>query len=224
MKIKYKDMEIPKDSFLTVIGEIVNQKTKVLVRCKCGHEYYLNPQAIFRKDNVKMCSYCHSKSKIKAYREIGGIRKHGAYNILDAIKQRCYNKNSKAYIYYGAKGISVCDEWLNSYESFCLWADNNGYKDGLTIDRINVNGNYEPNNCRFVTKKEQRENKHIQANNSSGYAGVSFQKNTNKWFAYYWYDGKRYNCGYHDTPEKAYTARTSELAYKNIKYTRINNE
>ena len=60
---------------------------------------------------------------------------------------------------YGGRGITVCDEWKNSFESFYEWAMSNGYREDLTIDRINVNGNYEPSNCRWATIAEQQANK-----------------------------------------------------------------
>lgn len=75
------------------------------------------------------------------------------------MKQRCYDETNVQYKNYGARGIKVCDEWRNSVESFYDWAINNGYEENLTIDRINVNGNYEPTNCRWTTVKEQCNNK-----------------------------------------------------------------
>lgn len=74
-------------------------------------------------------------------------------------KLRCYDKTCVKYKSYGARGIKMCDEWLNNYHAFYDWAINNGYQDGLTIDRIDVNGNYEPSNCRLVTELEQHYNK-----------------------------------------------------------------
>lgn len=74
------------------------------------------------------------------------------------MRQRCYNKSNTHYSYYGERGITVCDEWQN-YEAYRDWALANGYKDGLTIDRIDVDGNYCPENCRWVTSYVQSNNK-----------------------------------------------------------------
>lgn len=74
-------------------------------------------------------------------------------NIFGGIKTRCYDKNDKAYRWYGAKGIKICDEWMNNPKLFEEWAINNGYADNLTIDRINENKNYCPENCQWITIK-----------------------------------------------------------------------
>ena len=76
------------------------------------------------------------------------------FSIYLSMKYRCYNTVCRAYKNYGGRGIIVCKEWMNNFAKFYNWAMNNGYKDDLTIDRINNDGNYEPNNCRWITKSE----------------------------------------------------------------------
>lgn len=75
------------------------------------------------------------------------------------MKDRCYNRRCSNYKNYGGRGIKMCDEWLNDFMSFYNWAMSHGYIEGLTIDRIDVNGNYEPNNCRWVDMKQQQRNR-----------------------------------------------------------------
>lgn len=81
------------------------------------------------------------------------------YTILQLIKSRCRNANDKDYKLYGGRGVKVCYDWANDYQSFRVWAINNGYSDDLTIDRIDCDGNYEPNNCRWVSMKVQNNNR-----------------------------------------------------------------
>jgi len=81
------------------------------------------------------------------------------FNTWEGMKARCYNKNHKSYKDYGGRGVKVCDEWKNDYLVFKTWALSNSYKEGLTIDRENNDGNYEPSNCRWVTIEEQAYNR-----------------------------------------------------------------
>ena len=88
-----------------------------------------------------------------------GETKTHLYGIWSAIKTRCYNPNSKYYDSYGGRGITMCDEWRDSYEAFRDWANSRGDRQGLSIDRCNNNGNYEPSNCRWVDSVAQANNR-----------------------------------------------------------------
>lgn len=103
-----------------------------------------------------------------------GFSKHKAYKVLMGMRSRCYNKNSKSYKDYGRKGIKVCDEWLREAKVFVDWALANGWREGLTIDRIDNKGNYEPNNCRFVSKAEQARNKSTNVLKHDDVKGIRF--------------------------------------------------
>lgn len=92
------------------------------------------------------------------------MKKHGKsdtriYGIWEAMKTRCYCKSDTNYSHYGGRGITVCDEWKTNFMSFYSWATKNGYKEDLTIERINNSDKYEPSNCKWITMKEQSRNR-----------------------------------------------------------------
>lgn len=80
--------------------------------------------------------------------------------IWNGMKNRCYKPEHTTYKYYGGKGVIICKEWLCSSQTFIQWALNNGYDSLLTLDRADSNGNYEPSNCSWKTRKEQQANRH----------------------------------------------------------------
>lgn len=133
-----------------------------LCKCDCGKETVVDVCQLVGGD-TKSCG-CLKEEKLKNGNRKHGGRKDRLYKVYANMKTRCYNVNSEDYKYYGGRGITICDEWLADYAEFKRWAYKNGYDEnaphGLcTIDRIDVDGNYEPNNCRWVDMSMQSKNR-----------------------------------------------------------------
>lgn len=119
----------------------------------------------------KSCGCVSSKLK-GDFHKTHGLSKHKLFKVWSAMKERCNNLKDKGFVNYGARGISMCDTWSNDFKKFYDWAIESGYKEGLTIDRINNNGNYEPSNCRWTTSDVQNTNKRLGKTSSTGVHGV----------------------------------------------------
>ena len=130
--------------------------TKWLCECKCGTRKVVNG-ATLRNGTSKSCGCMRTELLIGRVRT-HGKRKTRLYRIWAQMIQRTTNKNQKDYDYYGERGIAVCKEWRESFDTFEQWAKENGYAENLTIDRKDNNKGYEPGNCHWVTMKEQSRN------------------------------------------------------------------
>lgn len=148
---------------LTVLKHIGKDKHNNAVwECKCSCGNVINVRgATLRNGRAKSCGCLHKEmAKRLAKNNIThNMSNTRLYRAWQSIKSRCYYNKNNRYKNYGGRGIIVCDEWCNDFQAFYNWSMNNGYADNLTIDRIDVNGNYEPNNCRWVDMKTQQRNK-----------------------------------------------------------------
>ena len=147
---------------LTVIGRAENSKNgkaKWLCRCDCGKLKQKNVTTNdLKSGKVKSCGCLYFESN-KERNKTHGFTHTRLYNIRNSMIQRCTNPKNKSYDTYGARGITVCDEWRNSFDKFREWALAKGYADNLSIDRIDNSGSYEPSNCRWVDMKTQENNR-----------------------------------------------------------------
>lgn len=123
--------------------------------CECGNEIDVRASCL-TTNHTKSCG-CLQKEK-SGRKPVHNETHSRLYGIWRGMKDRCYRKEAHNYYLYGGRGITVCNEWLNSYENFKNWAIENGYNSNLSIDRIDGNRNYCPSNCRWATNKEQQNN------------------------------------------------------------------
>ena len=163
-----KDLTGEKFGMLTVLETADSRvtrggkkKSRYVCKCDCGTVVTVDGNSL-TQGRTKSCG-CRRRRNLPERNTTHGGSNDRLYKVWSSIKTRCYNSHCREYKWYGARGIKLCDEWMD-YAAFRDWALSNGYDEAAskwscTIDRIDVNGNYEPSNCRFITMKGQQNNR-----------------------------------------------------------------
>ena len=172
----------------------------------CGNEFKANTYDINR-GHTKSCG-CYSKKH--------GLKNTRLYTIWSLLKGRVLNPKNKQYSDYGGRGITICEEWKNDFMSFYDWAMKNEYSDELSIDRIDNDGNYCPENCRWTTRTIQQRNQRKRRDNTSGYKGVSYYKNYKMFEARIHINKKQIRLGYFQTAVEGAIAYNNYIIENNL--------
>ena len=214
--------ELPEPILLEDLGTMFateNSKKKRrfgIYKCGfCGTEFKACTYSI-NSGHSKSCGCYHKKIKSEGMNRKHNLSNTRLYNTWSKLKDRTLNPKSKDYLNYGGRGITICEEWKNDFMSFYDWAMSNGYSDELSIDRIDNDGNYCPENCRWTTRTIQQRNQRIQKNNTSGYRGVSFVKDRNKYKSYICVNNKNKHLGSFSSPVEGAIAYNNYIIENNL--------
>lgn len=181
---------------------------------KCKNEFVLIVRDNIINNKSGTCKGCVSRKLITEDDK-------RLYRIWHSIKQRTDSNKGKDFIVYKSKGIIVCNEWLQSFENFKMWALDNGYNNNLSIDRKNNNKGYNPDNCRWVTQTVQNRNQRkLRSTNTSGYRGVSFRKDTKKWSCEITVNYKKIRLGSFNCRLEASYAYDDYITKNNLEHTK----
>ena len=161
--MRYIDLTGQRFGHLVILERAENGKggmTRFLCRCDCGNQKIIMSKHL-KSGAIDNCG-CMREERMRDTKKSNGAHmgcKTRLYRIWCSMKGRCYNENRERYPDYGGRGITVCDEWIQDFNAFREWALANGYSDNLTIDRKDNDKGYSPDNCRWITVKEQNNNR-----------------------------------------------------------------
>ena len=198
--------------------------TKLTGKSKIGYRRFFLVKCSFCNKDFEMFAQTFKKGKVQNCKSCG-VSKHKMtnskiYSVWTSMKQRCYNKNSKKYKDYGERGIDVCKEWLESFESFYKWSIESKYKEGLTIDRKNNYKGYSPENCRWTNCCVQQSNKRLLSKrNTTKYRGVINKNKHGKYRAMITHTGKVVYLGSFKTALEAAIVRDKYIIDNNLPHT-----
>ena len=198
------------ETYLRKANENSKQKEKYgLYKCQyCGKEWEVMIKSI-KNGNTKSCG-------CSQHLGTHNLTKHRFFNTYANMYNRCYNSSIRAYYWYGGRGITICEEWLD-ITNFIHWAEETyPHIEGYTLDRIDVNKEYSPDNCRWTDRNTQAVNKRTPQTNTSGFVGVFWNPINKNWRASLTFKNEKINLGSHKTKEEAVQARDSYIIENNL--------
>lgn len=207
---KFVDLTGRRYDRLTVIGmtdpyadKSGHKCNRWMCKCDCGGTAIATSGEL-NAGHTRSCG-CLRRDRIRESVMKHGFSKTRLYHIYLGMIDRCFDKTSDNYMNYGGRGITVCDEWKGTegIKRFIAWAKDSGYSETLSLDRINVNGEYSPSNCRWATNKEQQNNKR-----DNRYITVGGETKTMKQWA------EQYGIGYTTLKQRIYNGWEVEKAIK----------